>query len=238
MVPISLSTNGCETGMYGTELICLTSITRKLASQRWKRNSGSWSELRCRGSDRPAIIWLNILQTDTPHRSVRSTPKPMIRRVNTSITTMTQWLRRRIDSQRNRSTLHKLSRTWPMNVSQEGPLNPELSGRWCFASTRRTTSLFSSMPKARDLLSDAQSADSGVAQFHLQDCSDEFWGRPFGVGLAALCRRGKERPIFPICQCSVESEQGCGLDERVKLAGCAWDSRIVWSARVRADRAR
>src|SRR5665811_1154085 len=71
---------------------------RKLASQRWKRNSGSWSELRCRGSDFPAMIWLNIRQTDTPQRSARSTPKPMIRRVNTSITTMTQWLRRSIDS--------------------------------------------------------------------------------------------------------------------------------------------
>src|SRR4051794_18174495 len=64
---------------------------RKLASQRPKRNSGSWSELRGRGSDFPAMIWLNIRQTDTPQRSARSTPKPMIRRVNTSITTMTQW---------------------------------------------------------------------------------------------------------------------------------------------------
>src|SRR5659263_206356 len=68
----------------------------KLASQRWKRNSGAWSELRCRGTDFPTMIWLNIRQIDTPQRSARSTPKPMIRRVNTSITTMTQWLRRSI----------------------------------------------------------------------------------------------------------------------------------------------
>ena len=69
----------------------------------------------------------------------------------------------------------------------------------------------------RDLLGDAQAAESGVAPFHLQDCRDEFWGRSFGAGLAALCRRGKEEPIFPIYQCSVESEQGCGLNERAKL---------------------
>ena len=61
------------------------------------------SELRCQGSDFPAMIWVNIRQTDTPQGSARSTPKPMIRRVNTSITTMTQWLRRSIDSQQNRS---------------------------------------------------------------------------------------------------------------------------------------
>src|SRR5262245_27851040 len=56
-----------------------------------------------------------------PQRSARSTPKPMIRRVNTSITTMTQWLRRSIDSQRNRSTLHKLSFRCPIKLSQDGP---------------------------------------------------------------------------------------------------------------------
>src|SRR5438094_1342970 len=48
------------------------------------------------------MISLNIRQTDAPQGSARSTPKPMIRRVNTSITTMTQWLRRVIDSQRSR----------------------------------------------------------------------------------------------------------------------------------------
>ena len=69
----------------------------------------------------------------------------------------------------------------------------------------------------RDLLGDAQVAEFGVAPFHLQDCRDEFWGRPFGAGLAAPCRRGKERPIFSIYQRSVESEQRCGFDERAKL---------------------
>src|SRR5665811_681929 len=71
---------------------------------------------------------LGIRQTDTPQRSARSTPKPMIRRVNTSITTMTQWLRRSIDSQRNRSTLHRLSFTCPIKLSQDGPSVPA-SGR-------------------------------------------------------------------------------------------------------------
>jgi hypothetical protein len=34
IVPISRSTNGCETGAYGTDLISSTSSTRRLASQR------------------------------------------------------------------------------------------------------------------------------------------------------------------------------------------------------------
>src|SRR5450759_4270523 len=49
-------------------------------------------------------------------------------RVHTSITTMTQWLRRSIDSQRNRSTLHRLSFTCPIKLSQDGPSVPA-SGR-------------------------------------------------------------------------------------------------------------
>ena len=49
MVPISRSTNGCEPGMYGTDLISSMSRTRKLASQRWNRKSGSWSVLTCLG---------------------------------------------------------------------------------------------------------------------------------------------------------------------------------------------
>lgn len=55
--------------------------------------------------------------------------KPMSRRVKTSVTNMIQWLRKRIDSQRNRSTLQRLSLTLPMNVSHDGPLVFEPSGR-------------------------------------------------------------------------------------------------------------
>ena len=40
----------------------------------------------------------------------------------------------------------------------------------------------------RDLLGDAQAAESGKAAFHLQDCRDEFRGGPFGAGLAAPCK--------------------------------------------------
>jgi hypothetical protein len=61
MVPPSVVV---KDGMGGIDLISSTSSMRKLASQRWKRNNGSWSELRCRGSDFPAMIWLNIRQIE------------------------------------------------------------------------------------------------------------------------------------------------------------------------------
>jgi len=53
-----------------------------------------------------------------------ATPKPTIRRVKTSITTMTQKLWSRIDSQRKRSTLQRLSLVCPITESQEGPAPP------------------------------------------------------------------------------------------------------------------
>ena len=54
-----------------------------------------------RGTPSNGRSYRDIRQIEAPQGSVRSTPKPMIRRVNTSIITMTQWLRRSIDSQRN-----------------------------------------------------------------------------------------------------------------------------------------
>src|SRR5580704_10329748 len=44
-----------------------------------------------------------------PSMDVGAMPNPMIRRVKTSMTSITQWLRRRIDSTRNKSTDQTLS---------------------------------------------------------------------------------------------------------------------------------
>ena len=45
----------------------------------------------------PVLARLNIRHTATPSRAADSTPKPMMRRMKTSMTSITQWLRRRID---------------------------------------------------------------------------------------------------------------------------------------------
>src|SRR5713226_9308036 len=58
MVPISRSTNGCESGTYGTVLMSCTSSIRRFACHWQNRYRGSWSELRYVGSvcDRVALL--------------------------------------------------------------------------------------------------------------------------------------------------------------------------------------
>lgn len=75
------------------------------------------------------------------------TQNSQMRRVHGSMTTMTQWLFSRIDSQRNRATLQRLSFIWPIKLSHDGPPPKEGSGRYWPANTRRTTSLPIGMPK-------------------------------------------------------------------------------------------
>ncbi len=58
--------------------------------ERCKPNNGSWSEQRRSGIACLAIARLNIRQTRMPSRLAAATPKPKIRRVKMSITTMTQ----------------------------------------------------------------------------------------------------------------------------------------------------
>jgi hypothetical protein len=68
-----------------------------------------------------------------------------------------------------------------------------------------------------DLLGDSHIAETRVAPLHLDDGRDEFRRRTFGTRFAAMRRRGKEQPVFPIHQGLVELEQRCRLDERAKL---------------------
>jgi hypothetical protein len=68
-----------------------------------------------------------------------------------------------------------------------------------------------------DLLGDAHKAKLGIAPLHLDDGRDEFRGRIFGTGLAAMRRGGKEQAVFAIHQNLVELEERCWLDQRAKL---------------------
>jgi hypothetical protein len=73
----------------------------------------------------------------------------------------------------------------------------------------------------RDLLGDPHVAETRIAPLHLNDGRDEFRGRTFGTGFAAMRRIGKEQAVFPIYQGSVELEECCRLDERAKLGNPA-----------------
>src|ERR1700747_1077072 len=67
--------------------------------------------------------------TDMPSMDAGAMPNPTIRRVKTSMTSITQWLRMRIDSTRNRSTHQTLSLARAMRVSQDGPSAPGLGSK-------------------------------------------------------------------------------------------------------------
>src|SRR5881397_3817312 len=73
------------------------------------RYRGSWSELRYVGEDWPRVARLNIRHSPAPSTTPRCTAKPTMRRVQWSITTSTQYVRRTADSHRNKSRLHRLS---------------------------------------------------------------------------------------------------------------------------------
>jgi hypothetical protein len=89
-VPISRSTNGCESGTYGTVLISFTSRIRRFRCHWWNRYKGSWSELTYLGGVRPRVARLNILHNPRPSTTPRCTPKPTMRRVHRSITMSSQ----------------------------------------------------------------------------------------------------------------------------------------------------
>src|SRR6202521_690364 len=59
----------------------------------------------------------------------------------------------------------------------------------------------------RDLLCDAHAAELGIAAFHRDDWRNEWRGRTFGTGFAAMRGGGKEQAVFPIHQRLVELEQ-------------------------------
>src|SRR5438128_5407609 len=109
-----------------------------------------------------------------------------MRRVNWSMTMSTQEVRKVNDSQRNKSTLHKLSFICPSKVSHDGPPDPD-SGRKCIAKMRRTTSLSISTPKASVICSAIRrAAPTGITPFHFNDGIDEFFGKSFRTSPTAV----------------------------------------------------
>jgi hypothetical protein len=73
----------------------------------------------------------------------------------------------------------------------------------------------------RDLLGNPHVAETRIAPFHLYNGRDEFRGRTFGTGFAAMRRGRKEKAVFPIDQCLVEFDQRCRLDQHAKLRNSA-----------------
>ena len=97
-----------------------------------------------------------------------------MRRVTTSKMTSTQWLRRRMDSQRNRSTLQRLSFAWAMKVSQDGASRTRVARLIVFGE-HPTNDIFVDLDAEgqSDLLGDAHAAEARIAPLQFNDRRDE-----------------------------------------------------------------
>src|SRR3954454_3465831 len=129
----------------------------------------------------------------------------MIRRVNGSITTRTQYVLRVADSHRNKSQLHKLS-----FVAEEGkPGRTSRSRLWPVIDVQDATNQILvdlDTESQRDLLSNAGTTPIRVAPFHCNDGIDEFrvrslWARP----LVAFGR--KQNSVLSFAQQAVKMQQ-------------------------------
>ena len=129
------------------------------------------------------------------------TLKPMILRVNWSMTTRTQWDLRKMNSHRKRSTLQRLSFTLPMKVNHEGLIS-------------RYGSVVLGEDSPHDVFVDIDSKspcdllrDSGIPAPYLQNQLDEIGARSLGTGLASSFG-GIEQPVFSFFESLMEPRNG------------------------------
>ena len=151
--------------------------------------------LRCFGRGRLATAWLNIRHTETPSMYARSTPKPMMRRVNTSMINIVDWLPRRIDVSAARSP------ELPLRVDSVVSLPWSADGRWS-ASPILTVCFVDRSPTLRHRATSAC--------LEPRNCWRDFlWVRMAGVGRdtsvanvelrpVAACRALEKRPLVDL----------------------------------------
>ncbi len=98
------------------------------------------------------------------------------------MTTITQKLLSKIDSQRNRSTLHRLSRASAIVESHDGPLPPDFGSGW-FARIRAHHVLVDLQAEGmRNLLGNARTAEAWIEALDLKDGGNQCFGRSCGAG--------------------------------------------------------
>jgi len=142
-----------------------------------------------------------------------------MRRVQWSITTRAQYVRRTAVSDRNKSRLHRLSVACPRTVSQDGPAESGL-GSDRTARLRRTTSLLMEMPKAKAICCAIRGQPQvGFRRFMSHDGGDDVLARSLRAGLHR--RLGREEPaILPRFQHSNSVDGLKTIAERINRCGC------------------
>jgi len=110
--------------------------------------------------------------------------KPMIRRVNTSITTMTQWLRRSIDSQAKQIDAPQAVFICPIKLKPRTDIGSRFGSIVFRQHPADNVFVDIDAESVRKLLCDAGTANTGVAAFELDDRVDEFPSTVLRAGAA------------------------------------------------------
>ena len=167
-----------------------------------KRNSGSWSELRCRGSDFPAMIRLNIRQTDTPQGSARNAKAddPACEHVHHHHDP--------VAAQEYRFAAEQIDAPQAV-LDMSDKAQPGRAIGSCLRSIvfpeHPADDVFVDIDAkgVRNLLCNAGTANAGVAAFELDDRVDEFLRRSLRAGAPMTSRREKP-PVFASLERLVE----------------------------------
>jgi hypothetical protein len=142
--------------------------------------------------------------TDMPSMDAGAMPNPMIRRVKTSMTSITQWLGMRIDSTRNRSTHQTPGRT----------IGARLGSKVYGKHAKHDIFFDFDAKSVIDLLGNADTTELWIAALHLDDGRDELGGRASRSGLSLPMGRGEQQTVFSMDQRLVEFDQRGRLDYR------------------------
>jgi hypothetical protein len=153
----------------------------------------------------------------------RSTPKPTMRRVNTSMTTSTP-----VTAQKDGFAAEQVGAPQAiLRVCHEGQPRGAVGSGVAWPVVLREHASNDVLVKldtegVSDLLGDAHAAEPWIAALQLDDRRDECCRRTFGAGFTATVAGGKEPTILPLHQGLAKPEQCCRLDEHAKLRNPAW----------------
>src|SRR6202047_5269161 len=116
--------------------------------------------------------------TDTPSMHAGAMPNPMMRRVKTSMTSITQWLRKRMDSTEEIDTPEAVLR-----VSDEcepgRTIGTRLGSKMFGKHAAHDIFVDLDAKGVSDLLGDADTTELRIAVLHLDDGRDELRGGAF-----------------------------------------------------------
>ena len=111
-----------------------------------------------------------------------------------------------MDSQRNRSSDHKLSFVCPRKRQPRRTVGSRLRAVMSGQNPANHILIYSCSESQVDLIGDLRTSPGRIPLFHLDDCADEFLRRALRTGFGSPLRR-KQQPILSLNQGAMKAEQ-------------------------------